>query len=92
MIKEIKENGFRNKIKKNNEIKIRIQEPAAAKKHWSDCIGREQDFKHYVDRRKQEFDVHVASILWEKKKSDNDDDVVDCIEIRHEKMMQGIKD
>ena len=62
------------------------------KKHWNDHAGKKQDFEHYVDRRKQEFDIHVASILWEKKKNNNNNNVVDYVKTKHKKIMQKIRD
>ena len=91
-MEEIEESGFRNGIEKNDRIKIGVQGLAAIKKHWSDCVKKNKNFEHHVNRKKQKFDVHVTSILWKKKKSDNNDGVVDCIEIKHEEMMQGIGD
>ena len=55
-------------------------------------MEKKQGFEHYADRRKQEFDIHVASILWEKRKNDNSGGAIDCIKIEHEETMQKVKD
>ena len=67
-MEEIEENGFGNKIEKDNRTRIKIQEPAAVREHWSDCARKKQSFEHHTDGKEQKFDVHVASILWGKKK------------------------
>ena len=92
MVEEIEEDRFGDKIEKNNRIKIRIQELAVVKEHWSDCAKKEQGFEHYADKKEQEFDIHVASILWEKKKGDNGNNAINHVETRHEETMQEVGD
>ena len=89
-MKEIKENEFGNKIEKNDGIRIGLQKPTAVRKHQSDYVERKQGFEHHVDKKKSKFDIHVASILWEKKKGDSGGGVVDCVETKHKKMMQEV--
>ena len=67
-MEKIEENGFGNGIKKNNGIKIKIQKPTTTKKHWNDCVKKKKNFKHHAKKKKQKFDIHVASILLKKKK------------------------
>ena len=62
-MKEIKEDRFGGGIEEDDGIKIRIQESATTKKYWNNCVKRKQDFEHHVNKKKQKFDVHVASIL-----------------------------
>ena len=67
-MEEIKKNGFRNGIEKNDRTKIKIQKPTTAKKHQNNHAKKKQNFEHHANKKKQKFNVHVASILWEKKK------------------------
>ena len=62
-MKEIKKNRFESGIKKNNGTKIKVQRPAVVRKHWNNHAKRKQGFEHHANKKKQEFDVHVASIL-----------------------------
>ena len=89
-IEEIKKNEFGSGIEKDNETKVRIQKPAAAKKHQNNHAKKEQGFEHHADKKKQKFDVHVASILWKKKKNDSSGGAIDYIKIKHEETMQRI--
>ena len=43
-VEEIKENRFGNGIEKNDEIRIRIQEPATMKEYWIDYLKKKQIF------------------------------------------------
>ena len=91
MVEEIKENKFKSGIEKNNRIKIKIQKLTTIKKHWSNHVGKKQGFEYYVDKKKQKFNVYVANILW-KKKNDNNNNIVDCIKIKHKEIIQEVKD
>ena len=58
-----KKKKFGSGIEENNKIKIKIQKPTAARKHQNNHAKKKQNFEHHTDKKKQKFDIHVASIL-----------------------------
>ena len=62
-MEKIEENGFGSGIEENDRTKIGIQKPATVKKHQNNHAKKKKNFEHHVDKKKQKFDVHVASIL-----------------------------
>ena len=92
VIKKIEENEFGDGIEENNGIKIEIQKPAAVKKHWSDCVKKNKNFKHYVDKKNKNLMFMLPAFCKKKKKSDDGGDVIDHVETKHKKTMQKVGD